>query len=228
MTHKPTLKEIPVTRIQFPEIRLKTRDAHKLRGYFGNLFKEHSPLLHNHYEDGRLRYQYPQIQYKVIRNIPTLIGLGEGGHLLPQLFLKIKHLDIDGQHYEVTTKNIEHKNIETGYSLHLQEYEFSTLWMALNQQNYEKYQKLPDQEARTAMLNSILTGHILGFLRSTQIELQDHERIMVKVAIQQKSTLFKEQKMVAFTGTFIANVLLPDSIGLGKSVSRGFGTIKKI
>ena len=78
------------------------------------------------------------------------------------------------------------------------------------------------------MLNSILTGHILGFLRSTQIELQDHERIMVKVAIQQKSTLFKEQKMVAFTGTFIANVLLPDDIGLGKSVSRGFGTIKKI
>jgi len=30
--------------IRFPEINLRTRDAHKLRGYFGNLFKEKSEL----------------------------------------------------------------------------------------------------------------------------------------------------------------------------------------
>ncbi len=28
------------TIIRFPEIKLKTRDAHKLLGYFGNLFKK--------------------------------------------------------------------------------------------------------------------------------------------------------------------------------------------
>lgn len=33
---------IPLTLIRFPGIHLETRDAHKLRGYFGNLFKEHS------------------------------------------------------------------------------------------------------------------------------------------------------------------------------------------
>ena len=34
--------------------------------------------------------------------------------------------------------------------------------------------------------------------------------------------------MIAFSGRFTANVLLPDFIGLGKSVSRGFGAIQKI
>lgn len=39
--------------IKFPEIKLQTCDAHKLLGYFENVFKEHSPLLHNHFEDGK-------------------------------------------------------------------------------------------------------------------------------------------------------------------------------
>ena len=68
--------------IQFPEITLKTRDAHKLRGYFGNLFKEYSPLLHNHYETGELRYKYPLVQYKVLDKVPTLVAIKEGAQLL--------------------------------------------------------------------------------------------------------------------------------------------------
>lgn len=222
-----TTKPLPLTRIKFPEIKLQTRDAHKLRGYFGNLFKEHSPLLHNHYEDGRFRYKYPVIQYKVIQNIPTLIGINEGAELLPQLFLKIKTIDINGKHYPVNSKNIEHLNIETGFSDALHQYQFSTLWMALNQQNYSKYQRISETE-KHEMLNSILIGHILGFFSNIKLELQPHERLMAKVTVQPKSTNFKENKMVAFQGGFVTNALLPDEIGLGKSVSRGFGTIKKI
>lgn len=84
----PTTKNINFCRIQFPEIELRTRDAHKLRGYFGNLFKEHSPLLHNHWENGSVRYRYPTVQYKVIDKVPMLIGIEEGAELLPQLFFE--------------------------------------------------------------------------------------------------------------------------------------------
>ena len=84
------MKTIHTVTIQFPEIALATRDAHKLRGYFGRLFEEHSPLLHNHLEGGKLRYAYPLVQYKVLDQIPTLIGLEEGARLLIELFLKIK------------------------------------------------------------------------------------------------------------------------------------------
>lgn len=227
MPQTPTTKMLPITQIKFPEIKLQTRDAHKLRGYFGSLFKEHSPVLHNHYEDGSVRYKYPEIQYKVINGVPTLIGINEGAELLPQLFLKIKRIDIDGKQYPVNSKNIEHKQRETGYSTMLCEYEFTTLWMALNQRNYGKYQNLTGENARKEMLNSILVGHILSFFRNTGIELKGDERLMANVNVVQKSTNFKENKMIAFSGKFVVNALLPEDIGLGKSVSRGFGTIKK-
>jgi hypothetical protein len=33
--------------------------------------------------------------------------------------------------------------------------------------------------------------------------------------------------MMVFEGEFVANVSLPDYVGIGKSVSRGFGVLKK-
>lgn len=227
MTTSATTQNLQICRIQFPEIKLQTRDAHKLRGYFGNLFKQHSPILHNHYEDGRFRYKYPTVQYKVIKNVPTLIGINEGAELLPSLFLNIKELDIDGEKYAVNTKNIELKSEEVGYSQNLHEYEFATLWMALNQTNYTKYSTLKNETEKQDMLNAILVGHILSFFRNTTIELGSHERLMAKVNVQEKSAHFKENKMVAFSGSFVVNALLPEEIGLGKSVSRGFGTVVK-
>lgn len=222
-----TTKELQICRIKFPEIKLQTRDAHKLRGYFGNLFKQHSPILHNHYEDGRFRYKYPTVQYKVIMNVPTLIGINEGAELLPSLFLNIKKLDIDGEKFDVNTKNIELKIEEVGYSQSLHEYEFATLWMALNQTNYAKYNTLSSNAEKQDMLNAILVGHILSFFRNTGVELNPNERLMAKVNVVEKSTNFKENKMIAFSGSFVVNALLPDEIGLGKAVSRGFGTVVK-
>lgn len=223
-----TRQELTITTIQFPEIELKTRDAHKLRGYFGELFKEHSPLLHNHYQDGSLRYRYPQIQYKVLHKIPFLIGIDEGANLLTQLFLKIKEINIDGKMHPIQSKNISQQQKEIGFSDALHEYKFETLWMGLNQQNYSKFVNLNSDKEKDAMLNAILTGHILGFFRSFGVALKPEERIMVKHQLEQKSTNFKGQKMLAFTGNFICNAILPNYIGLGKSTSRGFGTIKLI
>jgi CRISPR/Cas system CSM-associated protein Csm3 (group 7 of RAMP superfamily) len=34
--------------------------------------------------------------------------------------------------------------------------------------------------------------------------------------------------MAAFSGEFMANFHIPDGLGIGKSVSRGFGTVKLI
>jgi len=99
--------------------------------------------------------------------------------------------------------------------------------MGLNQTNYTKYHKLESEVEKQEMLNAILVGHILSFFRNTGVELNANERLMAKVNVEEKSTQFKENKMIAFSGSFIVNALLPDEIGLGKSVSRGFGTIKR-
>lgn len=222
---KTLSQSLQVCKVQFPEIELKTRDAHKLRGYFGNLFKEHAPLLSNHYEDGSLRYRYPLVQYKVINSTPMLVGINEGGELLTQLFLKINHLDIDGRNYEIQSKNISSTQYQIGFSENLQEYKFETLWLALNQKNYQKYSTLEDEVEKDDMLKSILVGHVLSLFRNTGVELDQNQRLMAKLNVKQKQTKFKDKTMLAFTGSFIINAHLPDKLGLGKSVARGFGTV---
>ncbi|MEA3443116.1 MAG: CRISPR-associated endonuclease Cas6 [Bacteroidota bacterium] len=208
--------------IQFPDIGLNTRDAHKIRGYFGNLFKEQSPLLHNHWDDGSLRYAYPMVQYKVIDGRPVLVGFEEGGDLLVSLFLKIKELIIDDRQYLVLAKNIHQKNIELTVNQQLYSYKFKTLWMGLNQKNFKLYQQITDEEKK-GFLNRQVQNNILSFYKAFDFRVSD--KIMVTAGLTEKQTKFKDKPMLAFSGSFTSNAFIPDYCGLGKSVSRGFGTV---
>jgi len=212
--------------IQFPEIKLAIRDGHKLRGHFGNLFKEHSPLLHNHLESGELIYRYPLVQYKILSGTPTLVGINEGADLLIQLFMKIKKLEVNGISYPIGQKNIESNVVSTGISGDLHAYRFDTLWMALNQKNYATYIR-EDDEQKSRHLKAVLVGNILSFYKAMGYKVPGP--IMAKLNIlAQKETYFKNNAMIAFEGDFVTNTLLPSGIGLGKQTARGFGTISKI
>lgn len=157
------------TIIRFTEVQLAARDAHKLRGYFGLLFREHSPLLHNHLESGESAYRYPLVQYKVLDGVPTLVGLQEGADLLIGLFLKIKELEIGGRTYPVFQKNIESKMVNICLSDDLHAYSFQTLWMALNQQNYKAYLD-ENVEQKTKHLKAILVGGPVKFFQGNGLQ----------------------------------------------------------
>jgi hypothetical protein len=151
-----------------------------------------------------------------------LVGINQGSELLTKLFLKINHINIDGSNYVVNSKNITNANIEINDFDKLKEYKFSTLWMALNQQNHKKY-KIISEDEREQFLNTTLQNNILSFYKGVGIFIT--EKIMVKGKFYEKSTKFKDKDMLAFTGSFITNAVMPDFIGIGKSVSRGFGSI---
>lgn len=219
---------LQLTKISFPEISLKVRDAHKLRGYFGNLFAEHSPILSNHFEDGSAIYRYPQVQYKIIDRVPTLIAWGDGGDLLVELFMKINQLTIDNQTYHIYTKNITRQSYLIGVDDDLHRYKFETLWMALNQENHQRFVHAVSEEEQSKILKNNLIAHILAFYKGIGFYLEKHERIMAQINITEHETQFKNKTMLAFSGEFTSNALLPDGIGIGKSPARGFGTIKKM
>ncbi len=143
------------------------------------------------------------------------------------LFIKIRELKISNTTYPLLQKNVEVGQKEIGVVASLQSYRFKTLWMALNQENYPEYMAM-NGEDRKAFLNRILTGNILSFFKGIGLYLKPEERILLTARTQEKTTKFKDRSMLAFHGEFTTNVLLPDFIGLGKSVSRGFGTIQKI
>ncbi len=221
--------QTPQTTITFPEISLLTRDAHKLRGFFGNIFKEHSILLHNHFQDDdSFRQGYSLVQYKVLKNIPTLVGLGEGAELLIELFLKMKYIEIDNQRIDIYSKNINHASIKIGVSDDLHHYKFENLWMPLNQENHRFYVSASVDEKKS-MLNRILRNNILAFLKGMNATPSPEDKILTSFKLKnEKESNFKNQKMITFLGDFTTNVSLPTGIGLGKSVARGFGSIIRV
>ncbi len=162
------------------------------------------------------------MQYKVIDKLPLLVGLGEGAELLVNLFLKIDHLDIDGQNIPVYAKNISQLLFEPEVGETLYQYTFKTLWMALNQENYERYRKMNDK-GKKAFLDQQLVNNTLSFYKG--IGYRTKNRIMAKANMTEKQTKFKERNMLAFKGNFVTNAKLPDLVGIGKAVSRGFGSI---
>lgn len=213
------------TTITFPEIKLQARDAHKLRGYFGNLFREHSPLLHNHLESGETQYRYPLVQYKVVGQTPTLLGLNEGAELLTSLFLPVRELQLDGRTYPVLSKNIRNQRWTIGLDDDLHQYRYETLWMALNQDNHRKYIQTTIERERQEQLKRIAISNILAFYKAFDLQLPKEQRILLNLEVKEKNTRFKDQNMLAFSGGFTTNALLPDFTGLGKSVARGFGAV---
>lgn len=215
---------IHINIIRFPDIKFDFNDVGKLRGYIGNKFKGFSPLLHNHLENEKTAYRYPFIQYKIINKIPVIIGIKDGAGLLEELVDEIDEFKIGNKKFKVDKKEIENKFYKIGVTKDLYQYEFATQWLALNQDNFKKFITLEIKE-RFEMLDRILIGNMLSFFKSLNYFIK--EKIKVSIRTDITTTMLKHQKMIAFIGKFNCNVLLPDYIGLGKSVSRGFGTIVK-
>jgi hypothetical protein len=214
-----------ITHFTFPELRLAARDAHKLRGYFGGIFQQHSPLLHNHLEGGELRYAYPLVQYKVIEGVPVLVGIGEGATLLVELFMQVQELVIGGEVIPLLQKDLRCEEAEAGYGEALLSYRFKTLYFPLNQDNYAGWLR-ENEEERRRHLDALLRNHILAAFKGMGVWLAPEQRIMVQSRLTQKSTQFKNQTMLAFSGGFTTNAILPRWVGVGKSVSRGFGAVE--
>lgn len=167
----------------------------------------------------------PLVQYKIVGSMPVLVGIQEGAKLLTELFFQIKTLNIDGREYPVLERDISFKNELVGVGEDLIDYRFATLWMPLNQQNYAEYLSKNEQE-RKAFLGRILTGNILSFFKGIGLYLPDGVRVLTTVRPkEERLTGFKDQLMIGISGGFTTNAFLPNLIGLGKSVARGYGTV---
>ncbi len=200
-------------------------NADKLRGFFANRFGEFI-LVHQHLNGNRFLYKAPLIQYKIIAKKPLVVGLNEGAELLQKIYGDIDYIKIGFSEYEIKEKNIILKTDNFGICENKTFYTFLTPWLALNEKNYEEYQKLGTSEKRRALLEKILTGNILSISKSLGYTVP--ERIKANIInLKEVHTSLKRNPMLGFLGEFSVNFEIPDYWGIGKSVSRGFGTVVK-
>lgn len=215
--------------IELTEFRLRLSrpvsrgEAPQLRGFFGRKFED-QVLMHNHKPDGEPIYQYPRVQFKVLDSMAVLIGINEGSELLQRLWLEIDETKLGDEQLPVLEAQIETREEQLCVTTEPIEYRFLTPWLALNQRNFHAYVGSHNQRFRKDELSRILVGNCLGMAKCLGIRFTEHIAADCRGLTSIKTTL-KGTGMIGFVGRFSLNLMIPEYLGLGKSVSRGFGTV---
>lgn len=198
--------------------------AAQLRGFFATRFTEYT-LLHQH-DAGTLVYRYPLVQYKVIDETPTVIGINEGSDVLKEIYHATQTIRLGDREFRILQTGIDLRRVPFGLNDRISSYEFATPWLALNQENYLRYYGLKDGDERRDLLRRTLIGNIISMSKSLGYEVPGRIKCDVEVVPQKRR--LKNVNLMAFAGRFHVNFQIPDLLGIGKSVSRGFGAVRQV
>lgn len=197
--------------------------GNSLRGYIANQFPQYD-ILHNHNKDGSLLYLYPRVQYRIIEGIGYLIGIEEGVPLVRLIENKIEQIRLKGQDYRVTQKHLVSEDVQFGITESQINYCFIKPWLALNEINYHEYIKMGTRRKKDSILKNVLKGNLLSLSKSLGY-IVDEQIKVASLNPEETECFLKGTPMLGFLGAFSVNFSIPDYWGIGKSVSRGFGTI---
>jgi hypothetical protein len=214
--------DITEYRLRF-ERPLSPGEATHLRGYFGSAFAEEE-LLHNHRPDGSLIYDYPRVQFKVIDRAAHLIGLGEGGALVERLWHSVEQTRLGREVLPVLEATLVRRREPFGECAESAEYRFVNPWLGLNQENHRRYDAARTDLERQAILDRVLVGNCLSMAKAFGHWVNGRLTADAR-RLRPRTCQFKDQPMIGFEGP---NFQLPSGIGIGKSVSRGFGTVEPL
>jgi len=200
--------------------------------YVRAFFVTHCPELNafHNYEDQTYKniYHYPKILYRSDKGRIIISSLDEAIEPFHRNVQTIQYLNLIGQIVRIRGVEREIERIPFGLEPgHLFDFRFQTPWIALNQKNYQIYTSLHLLQEKKQLLQKTLIGNILslsklwGYTVPATIEVDIHQF--------RELNLFRGVK-VPFIGFFVdfqTNYLLPDGLGIGKMVSKGYGLCEK-
>ncbi len=209
------------------DVYLRPSQIHKFRGFVGNVFKDHD-LIHNHDEKGKPIYRYPLIQFKLIDRTPAIIAITDRAvSIFSEIFMKLDKIIIENTVISVFEKDLKVEEVEFGYSDEIFMYEFASPWIGLNQSNFKKYNDAGNNN-KDQMLKRIMTGNILSMAKCLDCWLSKDQKIKIDIKLKEIKVNLKGKSMTGFNGIFKTNFLIPAYLGIGKSVSRGFGAVRRV
>lgn len=185
-------------------------------------------LFHNHDED-KLRYSYPLVQYKRIHKKAAVMGVGKGIEAISQL------LSAGDFHYQIGNEKVD-MQIQTvnAYDNEIlltenadNRYRIQN-WLPLNTDNYKQYQETDNMVDRIRILERVLIGNILSFLKGVGIHMEDQIVLSITNITSQHAVTYKNVKLMGFDIEFKTNITFPQYIGIGKNASVGCGVISII
>jgi hypothetical protein len=213
-----------IVRLFLSDKRFSPGLAPKMRGCIASKYPD-EVMLHNHLSDNKYVYNYPKVQYKVIDSVPLIIGIDEGVPVLLNVIMNLDDLQIENKNIDIMEKKIEISNEDFGDTEKPLLYRFVSPWMGLNQKNHRLYLE-EDAKGRKILLQKNIVNNIISLSKSLGYTVRNNLQAVFNE--ESLEVNFKDKKILCFRGVFAVNFQIPDYIGIGKSVSRGFGTVKKI
>ena len=198
------------------------RDLEKLRGFLADKYKENM-IFHNHLAGG-YDYSYPKLQYKLIKNTLSVMGIEEDTiGIIKSIFEEVEYLNINDNLVFDIEKELEIIDDEIKYSDNkMYRYKFVTPYLPLNEKNFDLYLK------GQYSLEKAITNNILEVLKGLGIWLEKEQKILVESDLEIQTRKLKDINMIAFVGEFSANIKFLDYFSLGKRKSIGYGSFVKI
>jgi hypothetical protein len=168
-------------------------------------------------------YFYPRLQYKVVRGAPMIAAIGEGCELLWEIYDKIDNLpDPD---WPVTEKRVIEKQAPFGCCDEYIKYRFLTPWLSLPNDLFNKF-LASESKVKEQMLCRALDGYLKSISKSLGYEPK--KEIRIKFNAKDNYIFQRDIRTAGLFGSFIVNFEIPNFLGIGKSVSRGYGAIKRV
>ncbi len=198
------------------------KTPYQVKGVFIRHFKNELivPMLNG---SNRHKFLYPRVQVKILNEQIYIIGLKEG--LIPVISIaeKVKKLDFGNITFYVESFELLESKNDFISSKQVITYSFLTPWIALNHINQGTYKKSNKMEQRL-FLNKLI-GQNIVFL-ANELNLSLEKNIYTKLEINELSPKKVDEKnWGSFEGGFKTNCILPNYIGLGNGITRGFGSI---
>ena len=198
------------------------KTPYQVKGVFMNQFADDPviPLLNGQY---RKNFLYPRVQVKILNEQIYLVGINEGADSLLSLREKFETLDFGNITFQVNDIDVDEQSDIMVPSNHPVRYRFISPWVALNPVTNKRYNEL-NNSGRIKYLSQLLTHNILFLGKEMGIAI--NTKVYTWLSL---SSLFPkpigEKNWGSFNGGFKTNIILPNFIGLGNGITRGFGTI---
>lgn len=215
----PDIKSIVIRVITDKPVR---KTAYQVKGVFMRQYPNEPiiPMLDGTYRD---KFLYPRVQVKVLDEQIYLIGIHEAMDSVLSLSKTLTELNFGNITFEIQDFDIEEYNNQCIVSNDIMKYRFVMPWVALNRMTGKKYKFLSNKD-KPSFLSKLL-GQNLLFL-ANEFGVTINEDIATKVTVSNLSPKrVDEHKWGSFKGEFITNFKIPNYIGIGNGITRGFGTI---
>ena len=215
----PDVKSILIRIITDKPVR---KTAYQVKGVFMRQYPNEPiiPMLDGTYRD---KFLYPRVQVKVLDEQIYLIGIHEAIDSVLSLSKTLKELNFGNITFGIQDFDIQEYKNQCIVSNNIMKYRFVTPWVALNRMTGKKYKFLSNKD-KPSFLNKLL-GQNLLFL-ANEFGVTINEDIATKVKVSNLSPKrVDEHKWGSFKGEFITNFKIPNYVGIGNGITRGYGTV---